>query len=177
MRCKKLIIFILTIIFILIVSKSNKITTIDGKTEEKYLSKENIKCEQVEELSEEEKELEYWGEITGKEVIKVTKIECSLSFYTSLTEENGGYANLTASGKELNSMTIANNFYDFGQEIYIEGYGLKIIEDRGCSNFNNWSTFDVHIPRNYGETDEEYYKRTNNLGRNYTIGYVFEYAN
>ena len=43
MRCKKLIIFILTIIFILIVSKSNKIITIDSKAEEKYLSKENIK--------------------------------------------------------------------------------------------------------------------------------------
>ena len=172
MRCKRLIVFI--IMTLIMVCKSNKIETLED--ESIYIPNENIQEEPVEK-SKEEKELEYWSKITGKEVIKVTKIECSLSFYTSLTEENGGYANLTASGKELNDMTIANNLYDFGQQIYIEGYGLKEVQDRGCSSFNNLNTFDIYIPRNYGDTDEEYYKRVNEMGRDYTVGYVFEYAN
>lgn len=148
----------------------------------KLINEVNIQKEKPKEIiieevdkTEEEKQLEYWSDVTGKEVTKVTEIDCSLTFYTDLSVENGGYANLTASGKELNSKTIANNYYNFDQEIYIEGYGLKVLQDRGGSGFDNWNAFDIHVPRIKGESTNEYYQRVKTLGRDYQKGYVLEY--
>ena len=61
-------------------------------------------------------------EATGLNVIGFEKHTFELSFYSDLNCENG-YGNLTASGKTLSDGMIANNYLDFGTNVYIDGYG------------------------------------------------------
>ena len=111
-------------------------------------------------------------ETTGLNVIGFEKHTFELSFYSDLNCENG-YGNLTASGKTLSSGMIANNYLDFGTNIYLDGYGLKIVEDRGSNKyFNAVNKADVFVPRIQGESDSEYYKRVNMLGRKNVDGYI-----
>lgn len=104
----------------------------------------------------------------------VKEVTFHLSFYTNLACENGGWANLTASGKKLTDGMVANNHLPFGTKIYIEGYGLKTVEDRGSSKyFDDETKVDVFVPRLDGETDSQYHKRVNNMGRKTVKGYIF----
>ena len=104
-------------------------------------------------------------EATGLNVIGFEKHTFELSFYSDLNCENG-YGNLTASGKTLSDGMIANNYLDFGTNVYIDGYGLKVVEDRGSYKyFNAVNKADVFVSRIEGESDSEYYKRVNMLGR------------
>ena len=115
-------------------------------------------------------------EITGLEVTGYSKYTFELSFYTDLNCENG-FGNITATGKILKDGIIANNFLDFGTKVYIEGFGVKTVEDRGSKKyFNTVSKVDVFVPRNNGESDSEYYKRVNDLGRKNVDGYVLYFA-
>ncbi len=110
--------------------------------------------------------------ITGLDVTGYIKYTFELSFYSDLNCENG-FGNITATGKTLEDGMIANNFLDFGTKVYIEGLGLKTVEDRGSKKyFNTINKIDVFVPRNYGESDREYYKRVNNLGRKNVDGYI-----
>lgn len=95
----------------------------------------------------------------------------TLSFYTNLPSENGGYT-ITASGKSLRFGMVASNFYSLGTEIYLNGYGTMTVEDRGGSNFNNSYRLDVFIPRRSGESNSEYLRRVNNMGMPKVKGYV-----
>ena len=111
-------------------------------------------------------------EATGLNVIGFEKHTFELSFYSDLNCENG-YGNLTASGKTLSDGMIANNYLDFGTNVYIDGYGLKVVEDRGSYKyFNAVNKADVFVPRIQGESDSEYYKRVNMLGRKNVDGYI-----
>ena len=111
-------------------------------------------------------------EATGLNVIGFEKHTFELSFYSDLNCENG-YGNLTASGKTLSDGMIANNYLDFGTNVYIDGYGLKVVEDRGSYKyFNAVNKADVFVPRIQGESDSEYYKRVNMLGRKNVNGYI-----
>ena len=111
-------------------------------------------------------------EATGLNVIGFEKHIFELSFYSDLNCENG-YGNLTASGKTLSDGMIANNYLDFGTNVYIDGYGLKVVEDRGSYKyFNAVNKADVFVPRIQGESDSEYYKRVNMLGRKNVDGYI-----
>ena len=111
-------------------------------------------------------------EATGLNVIGFEKHTFELSFYSDLNCENG-YGNLTASGKTLSDGMIANNYLDFGTNVYIDGYGLKVVEDRGSYKyFNAVNKADVFVSRIEGESDSEYYKRVNMLGRKNVDGYI-----
>ena len=105
----------------------------------------------------------YWSEYYGKPVRKVIKRQCKIYHYTSLPEENGGYAGYCSLGK-LNSKTIANNYYSLGRNIYIEGYGKKIVRDRGGKGLNSKYKLDVYVPKKKGETNSQYKKRVNDMG-------------
>ena len=94
----------------------------------------------------------YWSEYYGKPVRKVVKKRVKLYFYTNLPEENGGYT------------TIANNYYSLGRNIYIEGYGKKIVRDRGGKGLNSKYKLDVYVPKKKGETNSQYKKRVNDMG-------------
>lgn len=102
---------------------------------------------------------------------KIEWIEFELTFYTSLPSENGGYT-VTCLGEPLEYGIVANNVLDLGAEIYLEGWGTFTNADRGGSNFNTINRLDVLIERNYGESDYEYLKRVNNMGRVKVMGYI-----
>lgn len=96
----------------------------------------------------------------------------TLTFYTDLASENGGYTG-TASGAPLVYGVVASNSYPFGTKIYLEGYGYFTVADRGGSDFDSYGRLDVFIPRNAGESDDEYYNRVNSMGRPTVSGYVY----
>ncbi|MBC6695230.1 hypothetical protein H9L25_00360 [Terrisporobacter mayombei] len=173
MRCKKCIVFILVCLISIIYNyKINKIVATDTRNDIEIKHKV---VEKPKEISKEEKELNYWSKVTGENVTKVTEIECKLSFYTSLARENAGYENLTASGSALYPGVIANNMYPFDTDIYIEGFGICQVKDRGGKGLSTYNNFDVYIPRNYGESDLDYYDRVNDMGIKTVKGYILEF--
>ncbi len=98
-----------------------------------------------------------------------------LTFYTSLPVENGGYTSMACGGKIANVKEIiyvANNVYPCGTQIYLEGYGVMTVKDRGGKSFDSKTRLDVLIPRNQGESDNNYFKRVNNKGRQKAKGYI-----
>ena len=181
MRCKIISFFMCLFISINIMYKSNKIEIIDSNTESEYTSKQKltkkIKPKKVIKKSKKEKELEYWSKVTGKKVIKVTKINAKLSFYTDLDCENyPGCNGVTASGVKLYDGVIANNTYEMGTTFYFKGYGEYELLDRGGRGLYG-NNFDMYIPRNYGESDNNYFTRINNMGIHKTTGYILDFAN
>lgn len=126
--------------------------------------------------SDEWKELEEWRYFKrtyGLDIDKATKMTFHLSFYSDLNCENG-YGNLTASGKILRDGMVANNFLPFGTKIFLEGHGMKTVEDRGSKKyFNTIQKLDVLVPRYGGESEGAYYRRVNNMGRKSVTGYLF----
>lgn len=127
--------------------------------------------------SEEYKELQYIKEIEEKYDIDNRDYDIvtfELTYYTDLASENGGYANLTASGDKLRTGHVANNQLPFGTNIYIEGHGVKVVKDRGAkSYFNRVNRVDVYVPKNAGESDTEYFNRVNAMGRVKKKGVIF----
>ncbi|MBU5307973.1 hypothetical protein KQI18_09260 [Clostridioides mangenotii] len=109
----------------------------------------------------------------GIKIKEIKPIVCKITYYSSLACENGPYGLKTASGVNMNSKTVANNFLKFGTDLYIEGQGHKVVEDTGSNkHFNTVNRFDVYVPRNENESDDSYYKRVNNMGRKTSIGYI-----
>lgn len=106
-----------------------------------------------------------------EEKSKIEWIEFELTFYSSLPSENGGYT-VTCLGEDLQYGMVANNVLDLGTEIYLEGWGTFTNSDRGGSNFDVIHRLDVLIERNYGESDSEYLKRVNKMGRVKVMGYI-----
>lgn len=185
MRCKIIVFLVAMLSSVALNYNINKAETIDTKTETKHIEqiKERKKEKKVKGKSKpkpkktkEQERREYWSNVLGRKVAKVTKIKAKISFYTSLACENGGYAGITASGKRLREGMVANNYYSFGTNIYFKGYGLKEVQDRGAKSvFNNYTSFDVFVPRNYGESDSQYFKRVNNMGVKTVTAYVFKF--
>lgn len=178
MRCKVLSLLIIVVSLITIEYKVNKIDIINAQTEkklvDKYKPKKVSKIKKVKRKSKEEKEVEYFSKLTGKKVIKVTKIDMKLSFYTDLDCENTSYGAVDCQGNKLKYGTIANNSYALGTKIYIKNYGLMTINDKGSSGLYN-NNFDVFIPRNYGESSKSYFYRINNMGIRHAKGYILKF--
>ncbi|MBM7836486.1 hypothetical protein [Clostridium sardiniense] len=99
------------------------------------------------------------------------KVEFTLSFYTSLPEENGGHT-VTCKGEKLKYGMVASNVYKLGTKISLKDYGVFTVSDRGGSNFNSPNRLDVLIERNGGENDTEYLNRVNNMGKYTVTGYI-----
>ena len=59
-------------------------------------------------------------------------------------------------------------------KIKLQGYGIVEVLDRGGKNFNNTNRLDVYIPRNTNESNSEYYKRVNSMGRVKVKGRIVE---
>lgn len=137
------------------------------KYEEVQIQKEIQKQIEQERLRQEELERRRIEE----EKSKIEWIEFELTFYTSLPSENGGYT-VTCLGEELKYGMVANNILDLGTEIYLEGWGTFTNSDKGGSNFDVIHRLDVLIERNYGESDSDYLKRVNNMGRVKVMGYI-----
>ena len=95
----------------------------------------------------------------------------TLTFYTDLPSENGGYT-ITATGEKLRSGMVASNYHAIGTEIHLSGWGTYTVKDRGGSNFNSSNRLDVFIPRKNGESNASYLKRVNKMGIKTVKGYV-----
>ncbi len=102
-------------------------------------------------------------------------INFSLTFYSSLPIENGGYTTMACGGKITDVkkvIYVANNVYPCGTKIYLEGYGIMTVKDRGGKSFDSKTRLDVLIPRNPGESDKAYFKRVDDMGRPTVKGYL-----
>lgn len=108
----------------------------------------------------------------NKNIVYLEPIELQVSYYTDLNCENG-FGSINCKGKRLQDGMIANNIMELGTQIYIPELGLKTVEDRGSKKyFDRIDAIDVFIPRQFGETDRQYYKRVNNLGIHKATGYI-----
>lgn len=101
-------------------------------------------------------------------------IDITLTFYSSLAVENGGFTGINCSGKKLTPGTVANNVLPLGTKIYTEEFGTLTVEDRGGDNFDTIHRLDVYVPRERGENDTDYLRRVNNMGRVKVTGYMVQ---
>lgn len=116
-----------------------------------------------------------WRLPRGISIDQLQPIMMEISYYSDLAIENSKYGNITATGKTLQNGIIANNHLDFGTNVYIEGEGMKVVEDRGSLKyFSKYNNFDVYIPRNPGENNSDYYTRVNDMGRKMIQGYIIK---
>lgn len=102
---------------------------------------------------------------------RIHPIKFTLTFYTSLPEENGGHT-VTCRGEKLRYGMVASNVYHLGTKIKIKGLGTFTVSDRGGANFNSPNRLDVLIERNGGESDADYLNRVNNMGKLVRTGYI-----
>jgi len=106
------------------------------------------------------------------------EFDVEMTYYTSLPVCNGEWAGQTASGVPLNPMTVAvpretdsnKPIIPYGTEIEIEGLGTRIAQDTGSRQYirvksDGTVILDVYVPRIYGESDYEYKRRINSMGR------------
>jgi 3D (Asp-Asp-Asp) domain-containing protein len=100
------------------------------------------------------------------------EIDIVLTFYTSLAEENGGYAGINCTGGKLTPGMVANNVLPLGTVIDTNEFGTLTVADRGGNNFDTIHRLDVFIARNDGESDWEYKKRVNDMGKVKIKGYM-----
>jgi len=78
------------------------------------------------------------------------EINIIATFYTGSPDENGGYANITASGKALCRGMCASNNFDFGTKIEVEG-----LEEIGITNLE---VQDTGNPKYIKKIDENTYR-------------------
>lgn len=156
-----------------------------NKTIKDYQNKEKTKNKQIENLEKENKELKenvnklkQRNEELPTSSIKSNKPasgrtqEITLSFYSTLASENGGYTT-TCTGAPLKNGIVASNYYPLGTKININGQ-VFTVADRGGSHFDGPDRLDVLVERNYGEDPSEYLQRVNNLGKFTVTAHIME---
>lgn len=110
----------------------------------------------------------------NKDIKYLKPMEFKVSYYTDLDIENG-FGAINCLGEPLVDGMVANNILELGTEIYTPELGLKKVADRGSAKyFSDINSIDVFVPRNKGESDSEYYKRVNDMGRTKIQGYILE---
>lgn len=129
---------------------------------------EGLKQQNEEKLREQKKQEEISSRGLSGEV---EEIDFIISFYTNTKDENGGYT-VTCTGQPLRYGIVASNVYPLGTKIYLEGYGLFTVADRGGSHFDNYNRLDVLIPKEGDESVNQYRRRVNNMGKPHVKGYV-----
>ena len=116
-----------------------------------------------------------WRLPRGISIDQLQPIMMEISYYSDLAIENSKYGNITATGKTLQNGMIANNHLDFGTNVYIEGEGMNVVEDRGSDKyFSTVAACDVFVPRVPGENNTEYFNRVNARGRHYKQAYIIK---
>ncbi|BCZ47805.1 hypothetical protein psyc5s11_38720 [Clostridium gelidum] len=99
--------------------------------------------------------------------------EFILTFYTSLESENSSAGAVTCQNKPLSPGGVANNVIPQNTKIYLESYGLVIVNDKGSDKyFGVDNRLDVFIAREPGESDTQYSHRVNSYGVQKVQGYI-----
>ena len=91
-------------------------------------------------------------------------IDLVFSYYTDLSEENGGYTGITCTGEPLKYGHIASNVWELGTQFKTQDGQIFTVADKGGNDFNSYNRVDCYIPKQPGESDYQYYKRVNNMG-------------
>lgn len=107
-----------------------------------------------------------------KSITTLKSEEFTLTFYTSLAEENSGYEGLNAYGGNLEYGQIASNVYPKGTQIRLEGMGMFEVYDVGGQDFDTGNRIDIFIPRLDGESDAAYKERVLSMGKVKVKGYI-----
>ena len=118
--------------------------------EEHHKELERERLEKIAEQKQKEEELNKMNQQNTNINQEGEEINLICTFYSGSAEENGGHANLTASGKTLSRGMIASNAHPFGTQIYTERFGLLTVEDRGSSSHifqvdNNTFRIDIYV--------------------------------
>ena len=101
--------------------------------------------------------------------------EFTLTFYTSLESENSSAGAVTCQNKPLSPGGVANNVIPQNTNLYLEGYGKVVVNDKGSDKyFGVDNRLDVYIPREPGESDRQYSRRVNNYGIQKVQGYIIK---
>ena len=144
----------------------NEVIEVDFESTVAEMHKEQLKIE---------KEL-YKKEEAKKEYIEV---DCEITFYTSLLCENTKYGAVDAQSNPLKWGTIAiPRDYELGTKFEFDGIsGTFTGTDRGSKKHikiksNGVVRVDMFVPRNKGESDDNYYRRVNSYGRFKTKGRI-----
>lgn len=116
---------------------------------------------------------EIQAKIQEEEERRSKMVEFTLTFYTTLDEENG-WGPINCLGEPLAQGMVANNVLPIGTKIDLGEYGVVEVRDRGGSNFDVMHRIDYLVMRNPGESDSEYFKRVNNYGIKKVMGYIIE---
>lgn len=135
------------------------------KDREEFLKKKQAeeRLRKEKELEEQKKQEPQWQEF-------------ELTFYSSLPKENSGSGtkSVTCTGGKLYDGIVASNYYKLNTKIQLEGWGTVTVGDRGSDKyFNNDYRLDVYIPKESNESDSQYFKRVNNMGKIKVKGYIF----
>ena len=92
-------------------------------------------------------------------------IDLVFSYYTDLSEENGGYTGITCTGEPLKYGHIASNVWKLGTQFKTQDGQIFTVADKGGSHFDSWNRVDCYIPRQIGESTSQYKQRVLNMGR------------
>lgn len=111
---------------------------------------------------------------------EVWEYDVEITFYTDLTIENSKYGSVDSLGNTLNNRTIAIPYeFELGTQWEFESHKGMVFNatDRGSRKYirtkeDKTLVIDMCIMRNRGESDKEYYKRVNRMGRIKTKGRI-----
>lgn len=95
-----------------------------------------------------------------------------LTFYTNLASENSSAGGVNCRGIKLYDGMVANNKLSYGTKIKLKGWGTVTVLDSGGNNFDVSHRLDVYVPREGGESDHEYFKRVQRMGRIKVQGFI-----
>ena len=130
------------------------------ETKQNIINRVNERFDKIEEQHRQEEEKKRLEE----EEKNKYDIDLVFSYYTDLSEENGGYTGITCTGEPLKYGHIASNVWELGTKFETQDGQIFTVADKGGSHFNSYNRVDCFIPRNNGESDYQYYKRVNNMG-------------
>ncbi|MGL4345445.1 MAG: hypothetical protein ACRCTE_09625 [Cellulosilyticaceae bacterium] len=115
-----------------------------------------------------------WLQRDLADMLHLQSTQVRISFYTGLAIENGGYTETNALGSPLQIGSLAAPLdIPFGTEFFIQDLPVDIptsrftVDDRGGAIKRIHSKkikLDVYVQRLPGESDEDYFRRVNNLG-------------
>jgi 3D (Asp-Asp-Asp) domain-containing protein len=87
------------------------------------------------------------------------------SFYSGLNCENSKHGAIGSRGVKLFDGVVASNVISYGTYIKLQGWGAVQVLDSGGSHFDSPNRLDIYVPRIEGESDNQYYKRVQKLGK------------
>lgn len=137
----------------------------------------DVENEPAEDVTQEEID-----KIFKQDETKKDKHKFVVTYYTSLGVENGGWENLAARGDELKQGMVATSaeipfdtkfsLPNIGQVNVSDRMAVWAVEKRKADHGQDTIPVDVFVPRNDGESDEDYFNRVDKMGVNVVEGTV-----